>query len=153
MARGRERLGGTVVDPGHEKGYSGALRTLEVSRPTVAAQAIGIARAAYEYALDYATSRVQFGYPIITNEAISFLLADMATEIEAARLLCWHAAWMGRNAQEFDKAQGSMAKRAGVRQGAGLDGQAQGRRSSQLGHRPVHQHLRWQGLRARAAGA
>jgi len=110
MARGRERLGGTVVDPGHEKGYSGALRTLEVSRPTVAAQAIGIARAAYEYALDYATSRVQFGYPIITNEAISFLLADMATEIEAARLLCWHAAWMGRNAQEFDKAQGSMAK-------------------------------------------
>jgi acyl-CoA dehydrogenase len=92
------------------KGSSGALRTLELSRPTVGAQAVGIARAAYEYALDYATTREQFGRAIIANQAISFLLADMATEIEAARMLCWRAAWMGRNGQEFDKAQGSMAK-------------------------------------------
>jgi acyl-CoA dehydrogenase len=113
MARARARMeGGTngAATSNAEKGHSGALRTLELSRPTVGAQAIGIARAAYEYALDYATKRVQFGRPIISNQAISFLLADIATEIEAARMLCWHAAWMGRNAQEFDKAQGSMAK-------------------------------------------
>jgi acyl-CoA dehydrogenase len=121
MARARERLnaaagqnangnGSTANAGSADKGHSGALRTLELSRPTVGAQAVGIARAAYEYALDYATTRVQFNKPIISNQAISFLLADMATEIEAARMLCWHAAWMGRNAQEFDKAQGSMAK-------------------------------------------
>jgi acyl-CoA dehydrogenase len=111
MARARERLaGGSGVDASSGQGHSGALRTLELSRPTVGAQAIGIARAAYEYALEYATTRVQFGRPIITNQAISFLLADVATEIEAARMLCWHAAWMGRNGEEFDKAQGSMAK-------------------------------------------
>ncbi len=113
LARARERLDNPAANgarPGTEKGHSGALRTLELSRPTVGAQALGIARAAYEYALDYATSRVQFGRPIISNQAISFLLADMATEIECARMLCWHAAWMGRNAEVFDKAQGSMAK-------------------------------------------
>jgi acyl-CoA dehydrogenase len=110
MARARERLATPGNNGANERGHSGALRTLELSRPTVGAQAVGIARAAYEYALDYATKRVQFGRPIITNQAISFQLADMATEIEAARMLCWHAAWMGRNGQEFDKAQGSMAK-------------------------------------------
>jgi acyl-CoA dehydrogenase len=116
MARARERQNANgTQSQAHaqaqpDRGHSGALRTLELSRPTVGAQAVGIARAAYEYALDYATTREQFGRPIISNQAISFLLADMAMEIEAARLLCWHAAWMGRNAQEFDKAQGSMAK-------------------------------------------
>jgi acyl-CoA dehydrogenase len=119
MARARERMAqqrqpsngnaNANVTPS-DKGVSGALRTLELSRPTVGAQAVGIARAAYEYALDYAKTRVQFGRPIIANQAVSFLLADMATEIECARMLCWHAAWMGRNAEEFDKAQGSMAK-------------------------------------------
>ncbi len=113
MARARERMqqqsqNGTPKQQGERN--SGALRTLELSRPTVGAQAVGIARAAYEYALEYATTRVQFNKPIIANQAISFLLADMATEIECARMLCWHAAWMGRNAEEFDKAQGSMAK-------------------------------------------
>jgi len=112
MARARARMqdSATTNGTGGDKGHSGALRTLELSRPTVGAQAVGIARAAYEYSLDYATTRSQFGRLIISNQAISFLLADMATEIEAARMLCWHAAWMGRNAQEFDKAQGSMAK-------------------------------------------
>jgi len=110
MARARARLENPNSNGTGDKGHSGALRTLELSRPTVGAQALGIARAAYEYALDYATTRTQFNRPIISNQAISFLLADMATEIEAARMLCWHAAWMGRNAQEFDKAQGSMAK-------------------------------------------
>jgi len=60
----------------------------------VAAMAVGVARAAYEYALQYARERVQFGKPIITKQAIRFLLADMATEIDAARLLAWRAAWM-----------------------------------------------------------
>jgi acyl-CoA dehydrogenase len=87
-----------------------AMRTFEVSRPTVGAQAIGIARAAYEYALDYSKERVQFGRPIIDNQAIAFALADMKLEIDAARLLVWRAAWMGRNDKSFDAAEGSMSK-------------------------------------------
>jgi acyl-CoA dehydrogenase len=87
-----------------------AMRTFEVSRPTVGAQAIGIARAAYEYALDYAKQRVQFGRPIIDNQAIAFALADMKLEIDAARLLVWRAAWMGRADKPFDAAEGSMSK-------------------------------------------
>jgi acyl-CoA dehydrogenase len=86
-----------------------ALKTFETTRPSVGAQAIGIARAAYEYALDYAIQRRQFGRPIIENQGIAFLLADMATEIEAARLLVRRAAWLGRNG-EFHQAEGSMAK-------------------------------------------
>jgi acyl-CoA dehydrogenase len=87
-----------------------AMRTFEVSRPTVGAQAIGIARAAYEYALDYAKERVQFGRPIIENQAIAFTLADMKMEIDAARLLVWRAAWMGRHGHDFNNAEGSMSK-------------------------------------------
>ncbi len=87
-----------------------AMKTFEVSRPTVGAQAIGIARAAYEYALDYAKQRVQFGRPIVQNQAIAFTLADMKMEIDAARLLVWRAAWMGRNDKSFDAAEGSMSK-------------------------------------------
>ncbi len=91
-----------------------AMATFEVSRPTVGAQALGIARAAYEYALDYAGNRVAFGRPIIENQSIAFALADMRTEIEAVRLLIWQAAWMARNDRAFDAAQGSMSKlRAG----------------------------------------
>src|SRR6478735_1999043 len=69
-----------------------AMSTFESSRPIVGSQAIGIARAAYEYALEYAKERKQFGKPIIQNQAIAFALADMATEIDAARLLVWRAA-------------------------------------------------------------
>src|SRR5919109_1596320 len=87
-----------------------AMQTFELSRPTVGAQALGIARAAYEYALDYAKERVQFGRPIIENQAIAFALADMAMEIESARMLVWHASWMGRAGKDFDMAQGSMSK-------------------------------------------
>jgi acyl-CoA dehydrogenase len=87
-----------------------AMRTFEVSRPTVGSQALGIARAAYEYALDYAKERVQFGRPIIENQAIAFALADMKMEIDAARLLVWRASWMGRNGKDFDAAEGSMSK-------------------------------------------
>ena len=87
-----------------------AMRTFELSRPTVGAQALGIARAAYEYALEYAKNRVQFGRPIVKNQAVAFALADMRTEIDAARLLVWRAAWMGRNNRPFEAGEGSMSK-------------------------------------------
>jgi acyl-CoA dehydrogenase len=87
-----------------------AMRTFEVSRPTVGAQALGIARAAFEVALDYAREREQFGRPIVQNQAIAFALADMKMEIDAARLLIWRAAWMGRNDRAFAAAEGSMSK-------------------------------------------
>ena len=76
-----------------------AMATFEATRPTVGAQAIGIARAAYEYALDYAKERKAFGKPIIMNQAIAFKLADMAIEIDAARLLVWRAAWLAKQRQ------------------------------------------------------
>jgi acyl-CoA dehydrogenase len=87
-----------------------AMKTFEVSRPTVGSQAVGIARAAYEFALDYAKEREQFGRPIVENQAIAFALADMKMEIDAARLLVWRAAWMGRTGKDFDNAEGSMSK-------------------------------------------
>ncbi|ARQ67844.1 acyl-CoA dehydrogenase family protein [Streptomyces marincola] len=91
-----------------------AMATFEVSRPTVGAQALGIARAAYEYALDYAGERVAFGRPVVENQAIAFALADLRTEIDAVRLLIWRAAWMARNERAFTAGEGSMAKlRAG----------------------------------------
>jgi acyl-CoA dehydrogenase len=89
---------------------SHALKTFEVTRPLIAASAIGVARAAQEFALDYAKGRTQFGRPIIENQGISFKLADMALEIDAARLLAWRAAWMGKNGEEFTRAEGSMSK-------------------------------------------
>jgi acyl-CoA dehydrogenase len=87
-----------------------AMQTFEASRPTVGAQALGIARAAYEFALGYAGERVQFGRPIIDNQAIAFTLADMKMEIDAARLLVWRASWMGRQGKRFENAEGSMSK-------------------------------------------
>ncbi|HNX95451.1 MAG TPA: acyl-CoA dehydrogenase family protein [Holophaga sp.] len=74
-------------------GFAIAMRTLDLTRASVAAGAVGLARAAYELALDYAATRVQFGQPIISNQGVSFMLADMATRIEASRLLAWQAAW------------------------------------------------------------
>jgi acyl-CoA dehydrogenase len=87
-----------------------ALATFEATRPSVGAQAIGIARAAYEYALEYSKDREQFGRPIVMNQAIAFALADMKMEIDAARLLVWRAAWMARNGKPFENAEGSMSK-------------------------------------------
>ncbi len=87
-----------------------SMSTFEMSRPAVGAQALGIARAAYEYALAYAKQRVQFGRPIVENQAVAFALADMRTEIDAARLLVWRAAWMGRNNRPFEAGEGSMSK-------------------------------------------
>jgi acyl-CoA dehydrogenase len=101
LARARE---------GGESRRQAAMQTFEATRPTVGAQAVGIARAAYEYALDYAREREQFGRPIIDNQAIAFTLADMKMEIDAARLLVWRAAWMGRTGRRFENAEGSMSK-------------------------------------------
>ncbi|MFJ6748872.1 MULTISPECIES: acyl-CoA dehydrogenase family protein [unclassified Streptomyces] len=113
---GKEKLDRRLArarEGGRAKGQA-AMATFEVSRPTVGAQALGIARAAYEYALDYAGDREAFGRPIIENQSIAFTLADLRTEIEAVRLLIWQAAWMARNDKEFTVAQGSMSKlRAG----------------------------------------
>ncbi len=108
---GKERLDERLarVREGKAASSQAAMQTFEATRPAVGAQAIGVARAAYEYALDYAQQRVQFGRPIIANQSIAFTLADMATEIDAARLLVWRAAWLGKQ-RKFRNAEGSMAK-------------------------------------------
>jgi acyl-CoA dehydrogenase len=73
-------------------GFKLAMMTLDRTRPGVAAMATGIARAAMEFAIDYSKERVQFGVPIAMHEAIQFMIADMATDVEASRLLVWHSA-------------------------------------------------------------
>ncbi len=99
------------VREGRSSGRSqAAMATFEASRPTVGAQALGIARAAYEYSLDYAKERKQFGRAIIENQAIAFKLADMKMRIDASRLLVWRAAWMGRTGKTFESGEGSMSK-------------------------------------------
>src|SRR5208282_1596898 len=73
-------------------GFKLAMATLDRTRPGVAAMATGIARAAFEFAIDYARERVTFGVPIAMHQAIQFMIADMATDIEASRLLTWKSA-------------------------------------------------------------
>jgi len=109
---GKEKLDERLarVREGKKAKSQAAMQTFEASRPTVGSQAVGIARAAYEYALEYAKERSQFGRAIIENQAIAFTLADMKLEIDAARLLVWRAAWMGRTGQKFENAEGSMSK-------------------------------------------
>ena len=81
------------------KGFKLAMMTLDRTRPGVAAMATGIARAAFEFATDYSRERVQFGVPIAMHQAVQFMIADMATEIEAARLLTWKSAFMLDNGE------------------------------------------------------
>jgi acyl-CoA dehydrogenase len=109
---GKEKLDERLarVREGKKAKSQAAMQTFEASRPTVGAQALGIARAAYEYALDYAKEREQFGKKIVENQSIAFDLANMKLEIDAARLLVWRAAWMGRNGHKFENAEGSMSK-------------------------------------------
>src|SRR5256886_1163007 len=109
---GKEKLDERLarVREGQRSKSQAAMQTFESSRPTVAAQALGIGRAAYEYALDYAKEREQFGRKIIENQAVAFTLARMKMEIDAARLLVWRASWMGRNGHTFENAEGSMSK-------------------------------------------
>ncbi|MFD0775938.1 acyl-CoA dehydrogenase family protein [Streptomonospora algeriensis] len=109
---GKERLDERLARAreGRRSKGQAAMKTFEASRPSVGAMAVGCARAAYEYARDYAVQREQFGKPIADNQAVAFTLADMATRIDAARLLVWRAAWMARNDKEFAQAEGSMSK-------------------------------------------
>lgn len=81
-------------------GFRLIMETFNHSRPAVAAAAVGVARAAFEYAVEYARKREQFGLPIIMHQGIMFMLADMLTEIEAARLLAWKAAWLADQRQK-----------------------------------------------------
>lgn len=91
------------------EGFKIAMRTIDYARAAVAAMAVGVARAAYEHAAEYGRQRIQFGQPIAMNQAIYFLLADMATDIEAARLLTWKAAWIADQGKRNTK-EASFAK-------------------------------------------
>ncbi len=75
-------------------GFKIAMATLDVTRPGTAIGAVGVAQAAYEHAVAYAKERVTFDVPIAMHQGVNFMIADMATEIQASRLLCWQAAWM-----------------------------------------------------------
>ncbi|MFD8197057.1 acyl-CoA dehydrogenase family protein [Streptomyces wuyuanensis] len=115
LARTRERAlagGGVGVPPAEGRGSvkNAAMATFEASRPAVGAMAVGTARAAYDYALEYAKERTQFGRPIIDNQGVAFQLADMRTQIDAARLLVWRASWMAVSGKPFTAAEGSMSK-------------------------------------------
>jgi len=90
-------------------GFLIAMQTLDMSRPCMGAGAVGAAREAYEIALAYARDRNVYGRPIIENQAIAFMLADMAIEIDAARLLTWRACWLVDQGMDSTKAS-SMSK-------------------------------------------
>ncbi len=91
------------------EGFKIAMRTFDITRSHIAAGAVGIARAAYEYALAYARERQQFGKPIFSFQSIAFMLADMAMQIDAARLLAWRSAWLYDEGQPC-ATEASMAK-------------------------------------------
>ena len=112
LVGGKDRLDARLarVAEGHRGGEHAAMRTFEQSRPSVAAMAVGVARAAVEFATDYATQRVQFGRPIGQNQGVAFQLADMHAAVDAARLLTWRAAWMARHGHSFEHAEGSISK-------------------------------------------
>jgi alkylation response protein AidB-like acyl-CoA dehydrogenase len=112
LVGGKERLDARLarLAVGQAGGEQAAMKTFEASRPTVAAMAVGVARAAFEYARDYAITRVQFGKPVGQNQAIGFMLADMQASVDAARLLTWRAAWMARHGRKFTRAEGSISK-------------------------------------------
>jgi len=95
---------------GNKAGASNALATFEITRPMVGASALGIARAAYDYTLSYLEGKSNEGGPLLEQQHVQQTLADVATEIEAARLLVWRAAWMGRNGVPMTGGQGSMCK-------------------------------------------
>jgi acyl-CoA dehydrogenase len=95
---------------GQTSGSSNALATFEVTRPMVGASALGIAQAAYEWTLEYLEDRSDENGPLMEQQRVQQVLADVATEIEASRLLVWRASWMGRNGVPMTGGQGSMSK-------------------------------------------
>jgi alkylation response protein AidB-like acyl-CoA dehydrogenase len=112
LVGGKERLDARLarLASGGSAGEQAAMKTFERSRPSVAAMAVGVARAALEFATEYSTQRVQFGHPIGQNQGVAFMLADMQASVDAARLLTWRAAWMARNGLPFEHAEGSISK-------------------------------------------
>src|SRR5207245_8399117 len=104
--RQRGARAGAVRGPG----ALGEWVRLGAKRRGLGAGELGVARAAYEFALEYAQDRKQFGKPLWQHEAVGFKLADMAMRIDAARLLIWRAGWMANQGRPFDRAEGSMAK-------------------------------------------
>jgi acyl-CoA dehydrogenase len=91
-------------------GFLIAMKTFDRTRTGVAALSVGNARAAYETSLQWAKNRIQFGAPITANQGVSFMLADMATEIEAARLMTWYAAWAFDNGLKVASKLSAMSK-------------------------------------------
>jgi acyl-CoA dehydrogenase len=109
---GKEKLDARIARAreGKKSASQAAMATFEASRPAVASQAVGIARAAYEYSLEYAKQRKAFGRAIIENQGIAFKLADMKMRIDAARLLYQRAAWMAATKKPYEAGEGSMSK-------------------------------------------
>jgi acyl-CoA dehydrogenase len=109
---GDERLERRLAAARSDDGRSGSatLGAFEQTRPMVAAQALGIARAALEFACDYAAKREAFGGPILDKQGIAFPLADLAAQLDAARLLTWRAAWMAAAKVPYHHGEGSMSK-------------------------------------------
>jgi alkylation response protein AidB-like acyl-CoA dehydrogenase len=95
---------------GEKGGSSNALATFEITRPFVGASALGIAQAAYDWTLDWLEGQSDEGGLLLEQQRIQQVIADVATEIEAARMLVWRAAWMGRNGVPMTGGQGSMSK-------------------------------------------
>jgi acyl-CoA dehydrogenase len=112
LVGGKERLDARLarLAAGGSAGEQAAMKTFEASRPAVAAMAVGVSRAALEFAAQYGRDRVQFGRPIGQNQGIAFMLADMQAAVDAARLLTWRAAWMARTGRPFSRAEGSQSK-------------------------------------------
>jgi alkylation response protein AidB-like acyl-CoA dehydrogenase len=112
LVGGKERLDARLarLASGQSGGEQAAMKTFESTRPAVAAMAVGVARAALEYAADYSRTRSQFGRPIGQNQGVAFMLADMQAGVDAARLLTWRAAWMARTGRSFEHAEGSICK-------------------------------------------
>ena len=112
LVGGKDRLDARLarIAEGQRGGEQAAMRTFEKSRPSVAAMAVGVARAAVEFAAEYSTQRTQFGRPIGQNQGVAFQLADMQAAVDAARLLTWRAAWMARHNVPFEHAEGSISK-------------------------------------------
>ena len=102
------RLG--IPDPDFRSGGRGALGTLAATRPWIGAFAVGLARAAFEYAADYARERKTFSKPLIEHQGVGFMLADMDIAIDAARLLTWRAGEMASSGQNFPLEEASKAK-------------------------------------------
>ena len=91
------------------EGFVIAMKAFDRTRPLVAAGAVGLARAAYDHAVDYASERRTFGRPLHKHQAIGFMIADMAKDIDAARFLVWHSAWLIDRGMRNTK-QAAMAK-------------------------------------------